>query len=130
VLGTSTAAGASTIKLNANNNAGGDLQFGAGGFSIANNIDLMNSGTSNWIGVASGQTNGISGVISGNGLNKVGAGTLFLTANNTYTAGTTISAGTLQIGNGGARGSLGEGRSSITPLWFSTEAILSICRTR
>ena len=35
-----------------------------------------------------------------------GAGTLVLTATNTYTGGTTISAGTLQIGNGGTTGSL------------------------
>ena len=32
---------------------------------------------------------------------QLGAGTTILTANNTYTGGTTINAGTLQIGNGG-----------------------------
>jgi autotransporter-associated beta strand protein len=37
---------------------------------------------------------------------KSGAGTLTLTGNNTYTGGTTISAGTLQIGNGGTTGSI------------------------
>ncbi|MBL9183247.1 MAG: autotransporter-associated beta strand repeat-containing protein [Verrucomicrobiaceae bacterium] len=42
-------------------------------------------------------------------ITKDGAGTLILTANNTYTAGTTISAGTLQLGNGGATGSPGTG---------------------
>ena len=40
------------------------------------------------------------------GLTKIGAGTLVLTANNTYTGPTTISAGTLQLGNGGTSGSI------------------------
>ena len=50
----------------------------------------------------------VSGVISGNGgaLVKVGAGTLTLSGDNSYTGGTTISGGTLQLGNGGATGSI------------------------
>lgn len=48
-----------------------------------------------------------SGPISGDGrLVKTGAATLTLTGDNTYTGGTTISAGTLQLGNGGTTGSL------------------------
>lgn len=48
-----------------------------------------------------------SGSISGPGaLVKHGAATLTLTGNNTYTGGTTISTGTLLIGNGGASGSI------------------------
>jgi MYXO-CTERM domain-containing protein len=39
-------------------------------------------------------------------LTKVGIGTLVLMATNTYTGATTVSAGTLKIGNGGASGSL------------------------
>jgi len=39
-------------------------------------------------------------------LTKTGSGTLILSANNTYSGGTTISAGTLQIGNGGTSGSI------------------------
>lgn len=42
-------------------------------------------------------------------LEKIGAGTLVLTGTNTYTGTTTISAGTLQIGNGGTSGSLASG---------------------
>ena len=47
------------------------------------------------------------GVISGSGqLDKETGGTLVLTGTNTYTGGTTIGAGTLQIGNGGGTGSI------------------------
>ena len=49
----------------------------------------------------------INQIISGTGaLTKSGTGTLILTANNTYTGVTTISAGTLQIGNSGTTGSI------------------------
>ena len=49
----------------------------------------------------------ISQIISGTGaLTKSGTGTLILSANNTYTGETTISAGTLQIGNSGTTGSI------------------------
>ena len=45
--------------------------------------------------------------ISGTGgCAQIGTGTTILTANNTYTGGTTISAGTLQLGNGGTTGSI------------------------
>src|SRR5262249_15477707 len=40
------------------------------------------------------------------GLTKAGTGTFTLTGDNTYTAGTTISAGTLQLGSGGTAGSV------------------------
>ena len=45
-----------------------------------------------------------------------------LTGANTYTGSTTISAGTLQIGNGGTTGSVGTATSSTTPRWCSTAA--------
>ena len=37
---------------------------------------------------------------------QMGTGTSILTAANTYSGGTTISAGTLQLGNGGITGSI------------------------
>ena len=46
---------------------------------------------------------GFSGV---GGLIKQGAGTLFLTSDNTYTGGTTVESGTLSIGDGGTTGSV------------------------
>ncbi len=46
---------------------------------------------------------------TGGTLYKTGAGTLTLTGANTYDTGTTINAGTLQVGNGGVAGTLGTG---------------------
>jgi len=55
----------------------------------------------------SGTTSTLNGVISGAGSwTKNGLGILILTAANTYSGGTTISAGTLQLGNGGTTGSI------------------------
>ena len=47
------------------------------------------------------------GVISGAGaFQQLGTGTTILTGDNTYSGGTTISTGTLQLGNGGTSGSI------------------------
>ena len=78
----------------------GTLQLGNGGLtgSIAGNV-LDN-------GVLAFNLSGnpaFAGVISGGGgLTKMGGGILTLLASNTYTGGTTVSAGTLQVGNGGS----------------------------
>ena len=49
----------------------------------------------------------VSNVITGTGtLTQAGTGTTILTAANDYSGGTTISAGTLQLGDGGATGSI------------------------
>jgi outer membrane autotransporter protein len=45
-------------------------------------------------------------IVGTGGLNKAGLGLLTLTGSNTYTGGTTIAAGTLQIGHGGTTGSI------------------------
>jgi fibronectin-binding autotransporter adhesin len=56
----------------------------------------------------------LSGVLSDAGaLVKEGAGTLALTAANTYGGTTTVNAGTLQVGNGGGSGTLGAGNVSV-----------------
>ncbi|RST51865.1 autotransporter-associated beta strand repeat-containing protein [Variovorax sp. MHTC-1] len=49
----------------------------------------------------------LTGAVGGSGaLTKTDAATLVLAANNTYAGGTTISAGTLQLGDGGTTGSI------------------------
>ena len=50
-----------------------------------------------------------TGIAGAGGMIKVGTGTLYLTGDNSYEGGTTINAGTLQIGNGGSAGTLGSG---------------------
>ena len=60
--------------------------------------------------VAYGTANAFTMAISGTGsLVQRGPGTTVLAANNTYGGTTTISAGTLQVGNGGTSGTLGTG---------------------
>ncbi len=52
----------------------------------------------------------ISGIISGGfGIVKTGNATLTLTGDNTYTGPTTLNAGTINVGTGGASGNLGTG---------------------
>lgn len=90
----------------------GTLQIGAGGASgspgtgnIVDNssLDFNRTGTLT-----------VNGIISGSGsVTNDGTGTVVLAANNTYTGGTTVNAGTLQIGNGGATGAL-DGNNVIT----------------
>ncbi|MBL0923977.1 MAG: autotransporter-associated beta strand repeat-containing protein, partial [Sphingomonadaceae bacterium] len=68
------------------------------------------SGNSAFINVDDGVTATITSPISGSaGLDKLGGGTLIVDGNNSYSGGTTITNGTLQMGSGGASGSLGSG---------------------
>ncbi len=93
--------------VNFNTSGSGDLTFsgnvGLGGTSVTTrNFNIVNSRTE------------FSGTISGAAnLGKGSAGTLVLSGANTYTGSTTISGGTLQLGNGGTTGSLATG-SAIT----------------
>jgi fibronectin-binding autotransporter adhesin len=86
-----------TFDISAANGGVSDGTLSGGGNVAlgANSLTLTN---------ASGS---FGGVISGTGgLVKQGTGTFVLTGANTYTGGTTIAAGTLQIGSGGTTGSI------------------------
>ncbi|MCZ4094703.1 autotransporter-associated beta strand repeat-containing protein [Sinorhizobium psoraleae] len=92
-------------------NASGALAFNGGtlhttaSFTAARNVTLNAGGgtfdTDNLTRLT--LANAVGGV---GALAKTGAGTLVLTAANAYGGGTTISSGTLQLGNGGATGSI------------------------
>jgi autotransporter-associated beta strand protein/T5SS/PEP-CTERM-associated repeat protein len=93
LTGNSTYSGGTTIT-------GGTLQLGNGGASgsIAGNV--TNNGT---FAINRSDTFTFGGIISGSGaFQQNGAGTTIFTAANTYTGGTTINAGTLQLGSGGS----------------------------
>ena len=103
--------GTGTLTLTANNTysggttiAAGMLQLGAGGASGSIVGNVTDNGT---LAFNRSDIVTFSGVISGTGsLAQIGPGTTVLTANSTYSGGTTIAAGTLQLGNGGTTGSI------------------------
>jgi fibronectin-binding autotransporter adhesin len=109
--GTLTKFGAGTLTLLGDNSytggttiSEGTLQVGVGGTtgSLAGNV--INSSA---LIFSRSDASTYSGDISGAGsLTKQGAGTLTLSGNNSYTGGTTISDGTLQVGAGGTTGSI------------------------
>ncbi|MDA8481057.1 autotransporter-associated beta strand repeat-containing protein [Citrobacter sp. Awk 4] len=82
----------------------GTLQLGNGGTSGAITGNVANNGV---LAFNHSDTATFAGVISGTGaVNQMGSGSTILTGNNSYSGGTTISAGTLQLGDGGTTGSI------------------------
>lgn len=134
--GAVTKAGAGTLILSGTNTYTGGTRVAAGTLSVAaagnlgpgaltlmNNATLAITGTGAFansvilaaadpgFAVAAGATATWNGVIADllnvpAALSLTGPGTMILTAANTYTGGTTVSAGTLQIGAGGVTGSI------------------------
>ena len=101
LTGANTYSGTTTIS-------DGTLQVGSGGTTgtlgtgaVVNNAGLTFS-RSNTLTVG----NGISGTGT---VTKTGSGTTIFTGANSYSGTTTISTGTLQVGNGGTTGTLGTG---------------------
>ncbi|OXJ22576.1 hypothetical protein CFB82_40080, partial [Burkholderia sp. HI2714] len=136
--GSLTQAGAGTVVLTGNNTYSGGTAINAGTtLQVGNGSTTGNLGSGavtdngNLIVNTTGTTT-ITPVIGGSGnLSQVGTGTTVLTANNTYAGSTTISAGTLQIGNGGATGSLGTA-ATVTDnanLTFNLNAVTTVNAT-
>ncbi|MPZ30876.1 MAG: autotransporter domain-containing protein [Rhodospirillales bacterium] len=128
VNGNSVTGGAGT---NANNGSA----FGAGLFLQGNGTMTFASGAGQSQILAdviadqtgSGGTGGNAGSYS---LLKTGAGTTTLSGNNAYSGVTTIQAGTLQIGNGGASGTLGSGNvANEASLVFNRSGTFTVANT-
>ena len=117
--GTTLAAGALRLENNQALGTGvltttGSVVDYAPGITIANPIALNSDTTQLSVTTGSATQAGVISELNGpRPLEKIGAGTLVLTAANTYSGSTTISAGTLQLGNGGVSG-------SISATWLTT----------
>ena len=98
--GTNTYTGGTTIGF-------GTLQIGANGTTGSILGSIVDNAT---LTFARSDNINYANTISGSGrLVQAGSGTLIFSNNNTYTGGTLISSGTLQVGNGGASGIPGFG---------------------
>jgi autotransporter-associated beta strand protein len=97
-------------------NNGASLQFGAG-FTSTHAITL---GTGGGTLDTQGFTDTVSGNIGGSGsLTKTGSGTLILAGTDSYSGGTTISAGTLQGDTGSLRGAIADNAALVFSQTFN-----------
>jgi fibronectin-binding autotransporter adhesin len=97
LTGTGTYTGGTTI-------GNGTLQLGNGGTSGSLVGDVVDNGA---LVADRSDTLTLDGQISGTGsFTQSGTGTTIMSGDNSYTGGTTISAGTLEVGNGGATGAI------------------------
>ncbi|MBZ9822831.1 autotransporter-associated beta strand repeat-containing protein [Mesorhizobium sp. CA4] len=108
-----TAVNGGTVRISQDANLGaaaGGLSFDGGTLNTTADVTSARAVTLAGAGTFltdAATTTTLSGGITGAGaLTKDGTGTLVLTSNAAHTGGTTIAAGTLQVGNGGALGSL------------------------
>ena len=87
----------------------GTLQLGNGGTTGSINLNVTNDGT---LAFNRSDTFTFDGVISGTGaVTQIGPGTTVLTGNNSYSGGTEVRAGTLQVASDG---NLGDSSSALT----------------
>ena len=98
-----TMGGTHNLTLGAN---GLTVAAGAGATTINTTGQVMLGADQTWANNAANALTVASPISGAAALTKSGTGTLTLTGDNTYTDATTISAGTLQVGNGGTTGSI------------------------
>src|SRR5439155_278873 len=96
-----TVASGATLDFNNFDQAVGSLA-GAGAVTLGA-ATLFTGGDNTTPPLSGTLASALSGI---GGVTKIGAGSLVLAGNNTYSGATTISAGTLQLGNGGTSGSI------------------------
>ena len=107
--GSITLTGITTGIGNFNQTATGTLSLGGFATTIAtiSGLGRIDLGAGRLTTGVNGVNTLFGGTITGaGGLTKIGTGGLVLTGDNSFTGGTTISAGTLQLGNGGTTGSV------------------------
>jgi autotransporter-associated beta strand protein len=124
--GNLTKAGNGTLTLSGAKTYSGGTLVSAGGLS-GDTTSLQGTITNNGIVIFDQSTNGTyASVLSGTGaLIKTNSATLVLTGANTQSGGTTIGQGTLQIGNGGATGSLAGAITNNGTLAYNSSANLT-----
>jgi len=114
VAGLRVIGGSGLIQID---NSGGFLETGALGIDMSGGgrdltvENLRISASQRWnIGTGATFTAGSSSLLTGaHGIEKTGSGTAILLGDASATGGTVIRAGTLQVGGGGATGTLGSG---------------------
>jgi outer membrane autotransporter protein len=106
------AAAPGTVTVNGPVSAAG-MQFAVDGYHLSGDAITLTGGASSTIRVGDGSAAGagyvatIDNVLTGaTTLTKTDLGTLVLTGTNSYSGGTNITAGTLQLGNGGSAGAI------------------------
>lgn len=114
LLGSVTVSGtsASTINTNASNTAANGVMLGAanaGTHAVVFNVADVTGTTGTDLTVSARLTDSASSATNATyigAMTKAGAGTMNLTAINTYTGGTTVSGGTMLLGAGGSAGTI------------------------
>lgn len=134
--GTLTKQGANTVILTGANSYSGNTSISAGTLQIGNAGTIGTLGSGSVTNNATLTFNRSDNLTSGNNiggtgaLTKLGAGTLTLTGSNSYAGITTITGGTLQIGNAGTAGTLGSGNvTNNAALAFNRSDSITVANT-